>query len=100
MIHVVKSSAVIQSHGSLFKLCFEVSSSEACSGYITVTKDFLNGMYNITILKLIHIYDLLIMLYVRDGLFNFQGGGGGGGGAMGFFSKENILIPNVAEKIF
>lgn len=55
MIPVVNSSPVIQPHGSLFKLCFKVSSSEACSGYITVTKDFLNGMYNITILKLIHL---------------------------------------------
>ena len=31
---------------------------------------------------------------VRDGPFNFQGGGGG----YGFFSKKNILIPNVAER--
>jgi hypothetical protein len=29
---------------------------------------------------------------VRDGPFNFQGGG------VMFFSKKNILIPNVAEK--
>ena len=34
--------------------------------------------------------------YLGDGPFNFQGGGGG----YGFFSKKNILIPNVAEKIF
>jgi hypothetical protein len=30
---------------------------------------------------------------VRDGPFNFLGGGG-----YVFFSKKNILIPNVAEK--
>ena len=35
---------------------------------------------------------------VNKGPFNFQGGGGGGGGEYGFFSKKNILIPNVAEK--
>jgi hypothetical protein len=29
---------------------------------------------------------------LRDGPFNFQGG------VMGFFSKKNILIVNVAEK--
>ena len=29
---------------------------------------------------------------IRDGPFNFQGGG------LWFFSKKNILIPNVAEK--
>ena len=55
MISVVKSSTVIQPHGTLFKLCFEVSCSEACSGYTTVTKDFINGMCSITILKLIHL---------------------------------------------
>jgi hypothetical protein len=31
---------------------------------------------------------------VRDGPFNFQGGG------VMFFSKKNILIPNVAEIFF
>jgi hypothetical protein len=31
---------------------------------------------------------------VRDGPFNFQEGGGG----LCFFSKKNILIPNVVEK--
>jgi hypothetical protein len=30
----------------------------------------------------------------RDGPFNFQEGGGG----LCFFSKKNILIPNVVEK--
>ena len=33
------------------------------------------------------------MLDIRDGPFNFQGEGG-----VCFFSKKNILIPNVAEK--
>ena len=32
---------------------------------------------------------------VRDRPFNVKGGRGGG---YGFFSKKNILIPNVAEK--
>ena len=35
---------------------------------------------------------------IRDGPFNFRGGGGGGGGGVCFFSKKNVLIPNVAEK--
>jgi hypothetical protein len=30
-------------------------------------------------------------IYIRDGPFNFQGG-------LCFFSKKNILIPNVTEK--
>jgi hypothetical protein len=33
----------------------------------------------------------LLGTVVRDGPFNFQGG-------YGFFSKKNIMIPNVAEK--
>ena len=37
-------------------------------------------------------YVLIIIMYIRDGPFNFQGGGGM------VFSKKNILIPNVAEK--
>ena len=40
----------------------------------------------------IYVWNLQF-LYVRDGTFNFQGGGG-----LCFFSKKNILIPNVAEK--
>jgi hypothetical protein len=36
----------------------------------------------------------LLNIHFRDGPFNFQGGG------YGFFSKKNILIPNVSEKVF
>jgi hypothetical protein len=39
-----------------------------------------------------NIIDVLIDCLVRDGPFNFLGVG------LWFFSKKNILIPNVAEK--
>ena len=34
-------------------------------------------------------------MYIRERPFNLKGGGGGG---LWFFSKKNILIPNVAGK--
>ena len=37
-----------------------------------------------------------VSFVVRERPFNLKGGGGGGG--LSFFSKKNILIPNVAEK--
>ena len=44
---------------------------------------------------LIRFYpDIQNVHLIRDGPFNLQGGGGG----YGFFSKKNILIPNVVEK--
>ena len=41
-------------------------------------------------------------MILRDGPFNLKRGVGGvgglGGGVLWFFSKKNIVIPNVAEK--
>ena len=46
-----------------------------------------------------HILPNSIKNIVRERPFNLKGGGGGGGGGgLWFYSKKNILIPNVAEK--
>ena len=41
---------------------------------------------------------VIILVSLRERPFNLKGGGGGWGGQLCFFSKKNILIPNVAEK--
>jgi hypothetical protein len=38
---------------------------------------------------------LFVKIVIRERPFNLKGGGGG---VLWFFSKKNILIPNVAEK--
>jgi hypothetical protein len=57
------------------------------------TEILLKGALNTITITPIIIKTSLTVNTIRDGPFNFQGWGG-----YGFFSKKNILIPNVAEK--
>ena len=55
-----------------------------------------NYCYLGMVLKFNGNFNLASINTLRERPFNLKGGGGGGG--LWFFSKKNIMIPNVAEK--